>query len=143
VKRSRTLNHYGGDLLQTMACFGLSRVRTELFRLLVIPSSAPHPMQTNRQSPRHSHSRDLSSSSHRSVGELVAPTRIAAHRHLLLPPVQYRVALFTEMSQPSSFPAGVFCRYQTEIAGDLLTATSPMFCKNAKAVSAPTPGWVI
>ena len=36
----------GGDLLHTMAVFGLSRVRTELFRLLVIAFLAHHPVQT-------------------------------------------------------------------------------------------------
>src|ERR1019366_8003254 len=40
-------------LLHTIACSGLSRVRTELFHLPVIPFLAHHPVQTNRQSPRH------------------------------------------------------------------------------------------
>jgi len=31
-------NHYAGDLLHTIAMSGLSRVRTELFALLVIPT---------------------------------------------------------------------------------------------------------
>jgi hypothetical protein len=44
VKRRGTLNHYVGDLLHTMAISRLSRVRTEAFQLLVIPSSAPHPV---------------------------------------------------------------------------------------------------
>jgi hypothetical protein len=39
-----------GVLLHTMAMSGLSRVRTELFQLLIIPSLAPHPVQTNCQS---------------------------------------------------------------------------------------------
>ena len=59
-----------------------STLRTELFQLLVIPSSAPHPIQTNRQSPRHGYFRDLSSSSHRQVEKLVAPSWFVAHRHL-------------------------------------------------------------
>ena len=42
-----------GVLLHTMAMSGLSRVRTELFQLLVIPSLAPHPVQTNRESTGH------------------------------------------------------------------------------------------
>jgi len=41
VKRSGTLNHYGGDLLHTMRISKLSHMRTEAFQLLVIPSSAP------------------------------------------------------------------------------------------------------
>ena len=82
VKRSGTPNHYGGDLLHTMGISRLSRVRTELFQLLVIPPSAPHPVQAHRQSPRHGYFRDLSTSSHRQVEKLIAPSRIAAHRHL-------------------------------------------------------------
>src|SRR6516162_2557706 len=39
-------NQMGGDLLHTMAVVGLSRVRTELFQLLVIPCLAHHPVQT-------------------------------------------------------------------------------------------------
>ena len=31
-------NHYAGDLLHTLAISGLSRVRTELFELTVIPA---------------------------------------------------------------------------------------------------------
>jgi hypothetical protein len=56
VKRSGIPNQLLGVLLHTLAMSGLSRVRTELFQLLVIPSLAPHPVQANRQSPRH---RDL------------------------------------------------------------------------------------
>src|SRR3981189_657561 len=37
-------------LLHTIACSGSSRVRTELFQLLVIPSLAHHPVHPNRQS---------------------------------------------------------------------------------------------
>jgi hypothetical protein len=38
-----------GVLLHTMAISGLSRVRTNLFPLLVIPSLTPHPVETNRK----------------------------------------------------------------------------------------------
>ena len=41
------LNHSGGDLLHTMAIYGLSHVRTELYNLFVIPFLAPHPEQTD------------------------------------------------------------------------------------------------
>jgi hypothetical protein len=34
-------NHYGGDLLHTMAISGLSRVRTELFKLTVVQTMSP------------------------------------------------------------------------------------------------------
>ena len=48
LKRSGTPNQLAGDRLHTMAISGLSRVRTELFPLLVIPSLTHHPVQTNR-----------------------------------------------------------------------------------------------
>jgi hypothetical protein len=40
-------NHSGGDLLHTIARLELSRVRTELQELLVIPLLAPHPVEAN------------------------------------------------------------------------------------------------
>jgi hypothetical protein len=52
-------NQLLGDRLHTIAISGLSRVRTELFPLLVIPSLAPHPIQTNRQLPGHGDLRDF------------------------------------------------------------------------------------
>ena len=45
-------NQYRGVLLHTIGISGLSRVRTELLQLLVIPSLAPHPVQANRQPAR-------------------------------------------------------------------------------------------
>jgi hypothetical protein len=44
-------NRLLGVRLHTNACSGLSRVRTELLPLHVIPFLAPHPVQTNRQTP--------------------------------------------------------------------------------------------
>src|SRR3984885_5909086 len=48
LKRSGTPNQLLGVRRHTIAISGLSRVRTELFHLLVIPSLSPHPIQTNR-----------------------------------------------------------------------------------------------
>src|ERR1035438_3608432 len=48
VKRSGTPNQLLGVGLHTIACSGLSRVRTELSYLLVIPFLAPHPKHLNR-----------------------------------------------------------------------------------------------
>ena len=36
-------NHYIGDLLHTIGISGLSRVRTELLPLAIVPALAPHP----------------------------------------------------------------------------------------------------
>ncbi len=75
-------NHYAGDLLHTLAISGLSRVRTELFELTVIPALAPHPVQVNRQLSGHRYLRDLSSPAHGEVEELAAPVLLAAYRDL-------------------------------------------------------------
>ena len=47
VKRSGIPNQLLGVRLHTIAMSGLSHVRTELFQLLVVPSLAHHPKQTN------------------------------------------------------------------------------------------------
>src|SRR5215831_6592952 len=47
AKGSGLPNRLRDVLLNTNACSGLARVRTELFQLLVIPFLAPHPVQTN------------------------------------------------------------------------------------------------
>src|ERR1700687_1912265 len=69
-------------LLHTMAISRLSRVRTELFHLLVIPSLAHHPVKANPQFSRHGYLGDLPSAPHRQVDILTTPFRQAAHRHL-------------------------------------------------------------
>ena len=48
MKRSGTPNQLLDVRLHTIAISGLSRVRTELSNLLVVPSLAPHPEQLNR-----------------------------------------------------------------------------------------------
>ena len=99
-----------GVLLHTMAMSGLSRVRTELFHLLVIPSLAPHPVQTNCESTGHGDLGNLPSPPQGQVEKLAAPLRVAAHCDLGCfhqQEAQQRVALFGDMSQPSSIPAGL------------------------------------
>ena len=78
-KRSRTPNQLLGVRRHTMAISGLSRVRTELFQLLVIPPLVPHPVQTNRQSAGHRDLGGFPSPSHRQMDILVAPFGKAAH----------------------------------------------------------------
>src|SRR5215475_15233427 len=72
-------NHYVGDGLHTIAISGLSRVRTELLRLAVIATLAPHPVQMHRQLPRHGYFRNLPSPPHGEVKELIAPLLLAAY----------------------------------------------------------------
>ena len=118
-------NHYAGDLVHTMAISELSRVRTELFKLTVIPALTPHPVQVNRQLSGHRYLRDLPSSAHGQVEELAAPLGLTAHRDLRRfhqQEPQQRVALFADMSQTSPIAAGLFRRNQTHIASDLFPA---------------------
>jgi hypothetical protein len=49
AKGSGTPNQLLDVLLHTIAMSGLSRVRTELFQLLIIPFFAHHPVKANRQ----------------------------------------------------------------------------------------------
>src|SRR5271170_6598682 len=82
VKRSGTPNQLLGVGLHTIAMSGLSRVRTELVPLLIVPSLAHHPVQTNRQPSGHRYLGSFSSSPHRQMEIPAAPLRQAAHRHL-------------------------------------------------------------
>src|SRR5580658_5646836 len=109
-------NHYVGDLPRTMGISGLSRVRTELFKLTVIQTLTPHPVQMHRQLASHRYLRDLPSSAHGQVEECAAPFWMAAHRdlrrfHQQKP--QQRVTLFADMSESSPIPAGFLRRNQT------------------------------
>jgi len=101
VKGSGIPNQLLGAGLHTIGISGLSRVRTELFQLLVVPSPAPHPVQANRQPPCHRDLGDLPSSSQHEVKIPVAPFLIAAHRNLRRlhqQKTQQRVALFRDVS---------------------------------------------
>ncbi len=126
AKGSGMPNHYAGDLLHTMAISGLSRVRTELFKLTVVPTLTPHPVQMHRQLAGHRYLRDLPSSAHGQVEELAAPLGLTAYRdlrrfHQQKP--QQRVALLADVSQASPIAAGFLRRNQAHIAGDLFPAS--------------------
>src|ERR1700720_4789615 len=126
AKGSGMPNHYAGDLVHTMAISGLSRVRTELFKLTVVQTLTPHPVQVNRQLSGHRYLRDLPSSAHGQVEELAAPLRLTAHRDMRRfhqQESQERVALFADVSQASPIPARFLRRSQAGIAGDLLSTT--------------------
>jgi hypothetical protein len=82
VKESGMPNQLLGVQRHTSAISGLSRVRTELRYLLVIPTLAPHPVHPNGESASHGYFRDLPSSPHRQVKILTPPFRVAAHRDL-------------------------------------------------------------
>jgi hypothetical protein len=74
-------NHYVGDLLHTIEISGLSRVRTELLHLAVVPALTPHPVQMHCQLPRHRYLRDLPSAPHREVEESTAPLHLKTEMH--------------------------------------------------------------
>src|SRR6266851_6416709 len=82
AKRSGLPNQFLDVLLHTIACSELAHVRTEFYNLFVIPSLAPHPVQTNGESPRHGYLGDLAAPAHHQVEILVAPFRDAACRNL-------------------------------------------------------------
>ena len=63
-------NQVGGDLLHTMDVVGLSRVRTELYNLFVIPFLAPHPEQTDGEFTCHGYLGDSGIPPHRQVYKL-------------------------------------------------------------------------
>src|SRR5229473_8161322 len=113
-----------------MAISGLARVRTELFHLLVIPSLAPHPVQTNGESARHGDLGDLPAPPHHQMEILAAPFRDAACRNLgsfHQQEAQHRTPLFGDMPQSSPFPTRVLPRHQSQITRDLLP-TLKSFC---------------
>jgi hypothetical protein len=98
-------NHYSGDLSLTIGISGLSRVRTELFELFVIPTLAPHPVQMHGQLSRHGYLGDLPATSHRKMEKPVAPLRVTAYRDLRClyqqKPKQ-RVALLADVPQSAA-----------------------------------------
>ena len=69
-------------LVHTMAISGLSRARTELFHLFVIPFLPPHPVETDGQPTCHSYLGDLLSPSHHQVEIPATPFRDTARRDL-------------------------------------------------------------
>ena len=104
-------------------------MRTETLHLFVIPSPAPHPIQANRQSPRHRYVRDFAAAALRQVEKLVAPPAIAAHgrlRRFHQPAPQQAVPRLADRAPPPSFPAGFFFWNQTQIGCDLLAAVEPL-----------------
>src|SRR5882757_8667240 len=112
-----------------MAMSRLSRVRTELSQLLIIPSLAPHPVEANGEFPRHRDLGDLPSSPHRQMIILTAPFREASHRDLGClhqQEAQYPTALLGDVSEPSPIAAGLLRRHQSPIAGHLLAAVKPI-----------------
>src|SRR5713226_6651323 len=107
AKRSGLLNQLLDVLLHTIACSELARVRTELHNLRVIPFLAPHPIQTNGESPRHGDLGDLPAPTQHQVEILAAPFRNAACRNFgsfHQQEAQHRAPLLGDMPQSSPIP---------------------------------------
>ena len=118
-------NHYGGDLLHTMGISGLSRVRTELLHLSIVPAAPPHPVQLDGQLAGHRYFRDFAPPPHSEVKKLAAPLRVAAHRDLRRfhqQEAQQHVALLADVAESASVAAGLLAGSQPHVAGDLLGA---------------------
>src|SRR5215467_4303885 len=93
-----------------MAMSGLFHVRTEFQKLLVIPSLAYHPKQTNRWLPGHGDFGDLFSTPRRQVHVLTVPFWDLTAGHLCRfnqEGAQQRIALLGDMSQPTPLSARV------------------------------------
>ena len=116
-------NQVGGDLLHTMDVVGLSRVRTELYNLFVIPFLAPHPEQTDGEFTCHGYLGDSGIPPHRQVYKLSPPLRIATHGSLCRchqQETQQSVTLLADMSQPLTIGTGVFTGNQPQVTANLL-----------------------
>ena len=75
-------NHSRGLLLPAKAISGLSRVRTKLGQVRVIPPVAPHPVETHGQLPCHGDLGNRSFPSHGQVQIAAPPVGITARRDL-------------------------------------------------------------
>src|ERR1700682_4618366 len=116
VKRSGMPNQLLGVRLHTMAISRLSRVRTELSQLLIIPSLAPHPVQGNGKFPRHRDFGDLPSPPQRQVKVLTAPFRQAAHCDL---------RRFHQQESNIELPCLVMCPGRLRLPLESSNGTSP------------------
>ena len=133
-------NHYVGDLLSAIEMSGLSRVRTELVQLAVVPALAPHPVQRHRQFSRHRDLRDLPSAAHGQVQESTAPLRLTSYRNLRRlhqQKSQQRIALLADVTQSAPLAARLLRRYQSHIAGHLL-ATVETFRSSDRLPGCPS-----
>src|SRR6202521_6125872 len=71
-----------GVLLRAMSGTELSRVRTELYRLRIFTTVAPHPVQPNRQPASHRYLGNALVSTHRQVPVPTSPVRMDTRRCL-------------------------------------------------------------
>src|ERR1700676_2133293 len=121
--------HIHSVLVHTMSGTELSRVRTELSKLLIIPFSSPHPVQPNRQLASHRYLRNTLLPTHRQVDIPTLPIWIRTHRRLSClhqQEPQQSAALFADVSQSLPVCTGILSRNQSYVASDLLAALEPL-----------------
>ena len=114
-----------GVLVHAMSGTELSRVRTELHQLCILPAVSPHPVQPNREPSGHGDLSDVPLPAHRQVRIPSSPVRITSRRGLCCfsqQETQQRTALLADVPQPLMAGTGVFRRNQSDIAADLLAA---------------------
>ena len=122
-------NQIVGDLLHAMAYYELSRVRTELYNLFVIPFLAPHPEQTDGEFTCHGYLGDSGIPPHRQVYKLPSPLRIATNGSLCRfhqQETQQSVTLLADMSQPLTIGTGVFTGNQPQVTANLLASSKTL-----------------
>src|SRR5215467_11193324 len=109
-----------------MAKLELPHVRTELLELLVIPLSAPHPIQPYCQFAGHGYFGDGLMATQRDVRIRTSPLRVTAGYYLRRLPQQVpkqRIALLADVAQTPAIGTGVLAGNQSQRAGHLLAAT--------------------
>ena len=116
-------NQVDDALLHAMSGCELSRVRTETNQLRIVPTVAPHPVQTNREFPGHCCLGNVLVSTHRQVHIATPPVRVTPYRCLrcfFQQVAQQRIALLTSMSQSLLAGTGVLARDESKCSYRLL-----------------------
>src|SRR6267143_3778239 len=141
--RERDAQSLGDALLRAMPDYELSRVRTELDQLRIVPTVSPHPVQPNTELSGHRHFGNAFLSTHRQVYIPTPPVRIRAHRCLRCfsqQVAQQRIALLADMSEPLPAGTGVFTGNQPNVAADLLATRKPVRRPNDENVDQTRDG---
>ena len=115
-------------LPHTISGTELSRVRTELDQLRILPSSSPHPVQANPQPAPMATLAMFLCRTHGQVPIATPPVRITTYGRLCClhqQVTQQRTALLADVSQPLFAATGVLARNQPHIAADLLATSKP------------------
>src|SRR6266403_5935879 len=103
-------NQVDDALLHAMSDTELSRVRTELYGLRILPAIPPHPVQPNRQPAPHRYLGNALVPTHRQVNVPTSPVGMDTHRRLgrlHQQEAQQSVALLADVPQALLAGSGV------------------------------------